>query len=116
MTIVLSGARPKVTGAPERMSEVPASGPTVTRIDPGFARGGAGEGAGRCAGRLGADDSDPARWCAMREDRRVERDPIPRPVMPERGRPAPPETAGEVTRPVGRPVRIFPSGDRGGVA
>ncbi|WP_249266302.1 MULTISPECIES: murein biosynthesis integral membrane protein MurJ [unclassified Pseudonocardia] len=41
----------------------------------------------------------------MREDRRVERDPIPRPVMPERGRPAPPETAGEVTPPVGRPVR-----------
>ncbi|MBC3193847.1 murein biosynthesis integral membrane protein MurJ [Pseudonocardia sp. C8] len=40
----------------------------------------------------------------MREDRRAERAPIPRPVMPERFRPAPGESDRETTRPVGRPV------------
>ncbi|MBP2365944.1 murein biosynthesis integral membrane protein MurJ [Pseudonocardia parietis] len=41
----------------------------------------------------------------MREDRRAERAPIPRPVMPGGARPAPAESAAEVTRPVGPPVR-----------
>lgn len=58
----------------------------------------------RRAGWIGADESRSGTMVRMREDRRAERAPIPRPVMPGRARPAPAESAAEITRPVARPV------------